>query len=413
MKLIGFLAFIAFSFNSQSWAENDNRIQIKEVKSKLSSFEKQDRDLVRMNQIGQRVGLIRSWDDNMGGQIQQCSATLIHEGDIITAAHCVYNVCTGKPFENVVFLPRSVGADKSSKSRVFIQKAFVLSKYIEIANKNKSCNASTTQDMRRNDIAILKTYSDRLKKPTGRAYGYFGFTSLDQELKKKALGSMEPLEISFASYPLGKPEGTLWYEKCELWKDDFNNVVSNCRSNTGSSGAAALVEYKDEKLGFSYRVVGVHSSAANSIRLGLFAPITEEIQSDIFSIMRGSKTTKHFTEISFKTQKAFYVHVNNKCKKPINVKIIIDEPSISLFELDNLAPGTRTWDTPPLDINHWYYRATDIYGNLIPSKNSKEVANSEYFFVNGKELLFYKKTIKRHTDGTKKWGDYKRHIVCD
>lgn len=364
--------------------------------------------------VGKRVGLLEAWDHSMGDTRSFCSASLIAKEYLITAAHCVINIKSGKRFDNVVFWPRHVGRNLPSNSRVFIKEGYVLSKYLtenkKLAFKGHGELSSITIPMIKSDIAILKVFSQRFQKGVGQAYGWFGYNAAESRSGIMDVFNGDILDITIASYPGDKDYGTLWYEECYLMSHMSNIAKVSCDTYSGASGSAVL--WNASRNEHEHKVIGVVSAENKTDMVNQVALITDEIESDINAIAYNSGEIKHFEKVKFETESFYYFNVVNKCNKDVNVAIRIQETNgdWNTYESYNVGPGERTSFTPKSNNSFWYFYARASDGSSTWEDKSSAGRERTAF---GKTRGFYRKETLQDENGNIRWGDFRQTLTCD
>ncbi|MFG1485926.1 trypsin-like serine protease [Halobacteriovorax sp. HFRX-2_2] len=262
--------------------QNDSAITEKAVEagSSNSILGKDDRrsTINNLNKTFYRkVGQLRS-DVKLGNsgikKVATCSATLIKNKFVITAAHCAYLSDTNNLLKNTYFYPGIDGVDNFDSGRYPVVRVYHPELY---DNENFSSSE---------DIAILELGADSDGRHAGQIVGTHGYWG------KESFPSGETLTIG---YPSDKPNAKQFYETgCDISNSNYNHLSLNveCDVIKGQSGSPIFV-YNSEYDNFY--IHGVITSESPRMNYGSF--LSKERQKIINTIFDGSfSTTNEFEE---------------------------------------------------------------------------------------------------------------------
>lgn len=357
-----------------------------------------------------KVGFLEVWNNDSPKKKAYCSAANLSHGYVITAAHCVIDITRAKKYDNIVYYPRHVDFMTRSPSRVFIQTAYVPKDYIK-GNMRQSFDgnaslSSITNDMIKNDIAILYAYSDRMQEKIGSLYGYYGYSPVPNSY----YSGHEFFNISLSSYPGDKDTGTLWYEECLLTLDSRYAGKISCDTFPGSSGAA-VVSSKTSK------IIAIMSAEDQIKRVNKVAVITDEIANAIGQVINGNYQNSLFKRLNINTEKFYYFHVQNKCKKPIRVALRMQKTDNNWITLEMTNIGQNQKNISSFSSNnaiYYYYAETHERkrGSSEPLKSWYDAIDGVVKTAFGRDRHFYRKETSPGKNNAIRWGDWYRVVDC-
>lgn len=200
----------------------------------------------------------------------KCTATLIGQRFIITAAHCVFKQGKGGFAKNISFVPGfSNKSENEPAEKYLIENIWVARQFVSAEENGKPHSWDTD----RSDIALLQIKYQEQPYPGD----LFGIKQLIADFDtfvegQKYLGN-------FASFPTDKPSPYIpWKETgCEYWAPDADAIYTYCDTAIGSSGGALLEENNN--------IIGIVSSFSKDRNYA--TRITSKVAKDINAIVNG------------------------------------------------------------------------------------------------------------------------------
>ncbi|MFG1500918.1 trypsin-like serine protease [Halobacteriovorax sp. XZX-3] len=246
-----------------------------------------------------KVGQLRS-DLKLGNsgikKTATCSATLIKNKFVITAAHCVYLSDTSNLLKNTYFYPGIDDVDNFDSGRYPVVRVYHPELY-----DNESFSSSE-------DIAILELGAGSDGQHAGQRVGTHGYWGTE------SFPNGETLTIG---YPGDKPSAKQFYETgCDITNSKYNHLSLNveCDVFKGQSGSPIFV-YNSQYDNFF--IHGVITSESPRMNFGSF--LSKERQKIINTIFDGSFSTSNEFEEKWITKKIeqdllVRILVKNTCK---------------------------------------------------------------------------------------------------
>ncbi len=208
--------------------------------------------------------------------VATCSASLINQKFIITAAHCAFRPNTRELLTNTYFYPGI-----RQKNHVEYGRFPVLEVYLPTDYDNLNSSADK-------DIAVMKLGTGVDGKEAGSKVGTNGYWG------KKEFPHGETLTIG---YPGDKEFSTQYFEKGCLVENDYyveNQLEVECDVFKGQSGSPILVYSEEYK---NYYIHGVITSEIKSRGVNLGSFLSVERGKIIKSILDGTfSTLKYYKE---------------------------------------------------------------------------------------------------------------------
>ncbi|MAF90232.1 MAG: hypothetical protein VX583_00645 [Bdellovibrionota bacterium] len=393
MKFLGFLLIMLSLQPAKAWVINgDDRMRI------VSPGHDEAR------KIGYLEGQIGQYSSG-------CIGTNISDKYIITSAHCVIDTDTGKLIKQLVYYPRYVGKKTRSPSRVFIKEGYVLKDYVEALGNGIPANLKGERNLpyrlKKNNLALLRVFSDKSQKDVGQLYGWYGLGNVFDGFDLNRV-----YNVSLRSYPADKPLGSLLFEDfCYLMKDYGVIGKISCDTGPGAGGAAVII--KDRQNPRAGKVIGVYNTERydEDQKVNNVVMITPELEKEIANIVTGKpEKNRLFQRVRFDTEQFHYFYVQNRCHKPINVamRLQLTDNSWRTQEFYDIGYNERTEGTIESNNSIYYYFAKTLDGSMgwfdeVNGKQKKAFGRTEWFF---------RKEIFRE-NGQVLWGDHYTIAECE
>ncbi|CAM3449182.1 trypsin-like serine peptidase [Parendozoicomonas haliclonae] len=341
------------------------------------------------SQIIKRTGLLLSYSAG-NTKPSSCSATIIGENHLITAAHCVVDSGAGRVKKRIEFFPRFRGENYRFPGRRYISKAWISKEYLKQAKLKafdaegdlKSINPKEMQ----HDLAILevKPLNGKSVNSLGMAGSFF--------TKKNEQGQYpdDVYEMQLASYPSDKEDGTLWYEECFVKHDYANIARTSCDTAPGASGSS-IFQYDQEY--DQYYIKGVLSADAKAENYVTW--FTQTTFGALSALIKNEGSTQsYFKSFSINTEDATYIHIKNSCENRVDLLVrLYRDDEWRILQKNRLNTGDVASFGKTDSFGHYYYFAKDLYDGGTWSGDSVSAT------YKGKKVWLKKKTIsKKNTD---------------
>lgn len=380
--------------------------------SQCHAFEFSDRDLrvkvTHINQISpaESVGnLVIIKNRLTTGTQSRCTAILIAEQYIMTAAHCVFDHLSVAPVMSVEFIPQFLGLGHQQRSRVFVEEGWIHKQYIKEDYKGvmqfPNGLVSLNRDTKNSDLAILKVTNPQTGHGLGKLFGYV--KPIEATLVS---ANKNNFPVSLLSYPSDKEGITLWHQECKLKKNTPLIGQFNCWVNTGSSGAGLLMKDPNTQ---HHRVLGIVSTSTENGHIGEAVLFSKEVIQDIEQIIaRRPENVTQFKPVTFKTTKKVYIHIENRCDKEIIAQAYHQpEGRDDWGILAHTIPINGSVQFNAINSRTWYSHIRDHDGTPY------NVGRDKAFLINGEKYYFKQRTVPYLNDnGSLFYGDHFLRVHC-
>ena len=335
--------------------------------------------------------------------LSRCSAVLIAEEYLMTAAHCVFDHLKVSPAMSIEFIPQYLGLGLQRESRVFVQEGWIHKQYLQNDYKDilqfPNGLISLQRETRNSDLAILKVVNEKSQDGLGKLFGYI------KPIQESQASTDNSQPVSLLSYPGDKDGSTLWYQECELKKSKHLIGKFDCRVYSGASGAGILTKTSDT----GQRLLGIVSTSSRSGYEGEAVLFSDKVIEDIeYIIAKQDEKVTQFDPVTFKTTKKVYIHIENRCNKEI-IAQAYHQPSDrdNWVVIEENIPVNSSALFNSVNSRTWYSHIRDLDGR--PYNLGKDIALT----VGSKKYLFKKRTIPyRNSYGGLFYGDHFLRVHC-
>ncbi|MDB2386357.1 trypsin-like peptidase domain-containing protein [Shewanella sp.] len=365
---------------------------------------KQVTDINQVPQAASVGSLIITRNRFSKGVQVRCSAVLIAENYLMTAAHCVFDHLRSAPVLNIEFIPQYLGKGKQKRSRVFIKEGWIHKQYAKEGHKDvlqfPSGLVSLNRKTKNSDIAILKVISPKTRQGLGKQFGYVKPIAKEQVLAKHLLS------VSLLSYPGDKENGTLWHQNCELKKKAPLIVQMNCRAYGGTSGAGVFIKGSEAA---KHRVIGIISTASRDGSIADAVVFSNEIINDVEHIIaaRPEEVTQ-FEPVTFNTIDKIYLHIENRCDKDIIAQAYFQGDGNEHWGvIEHEIPIGFSAEIGAIDSRVWYSHIRGVDGRKY------NIGRDILLSIGGKRYSFKKRAVPyRNGYGDILYGDHFLRVYC-
>lgn len=420
MKIIITIIIILYSSFSRADFENPALEKIPDTRIKINENSS--------TKYSKRSGYLSvKYDNNNDFSYNACTATYISKEYLLTSAHCVYRKDLGF-IKMAKYTPESMGENNTMWESKYIEKIYVMNKYIEIADSQKNENeqvligGENTELGPEYDIAILKV-NKYTRTLSNKKTGWNSFYYLEQDSRKLIYDHHKWPVIMF-SYPSDKPVKTMWKQNdCFISYASKYSYYHNCANAKGASGSAILAEHPiyspqyglkrelDESKGSKDKifVIAVNSAMMDKSGLSVATRITKDRVKKIKSIIAGR--TKYtwgnmFTEVNLEFDSLYEDTIVNKCNSTIQVALSFtnirnEEENIGFFRLKPNEKISNLIKTQ----SHYYL----IWASKLNSRIDESITSEEGYFREIKGVnLNMEKIIMDEGEGY-----YKNELFCN
>lgn len=325
------------------------------------------------NDIGKWSGSLQITfiDSNSKEQHFECTGTVLGNGFILTAGHCVFDEENNRVAQKVTFIPQ-VTLDNVNSSQVFHVEKIWLSKEHQAYPGTE------------NDFALLKILDKEVIRLN--SYGRPGIYVLperDVQLKAKVAG-----------YPSDKKRWDLNLSACEIYTESSTPLIfHDCDTTTGMSGSAIYVYLEKYN---KYYLAGIHSRSGTVDSYNVAYKLKREILTDINEIIKGNITdSNYFNLINIESLKSNILQFNNNCGK--RIVFAIKYGSNNSFypnkttELQVLEKGdVRVFNNTSLD---YYFFAADDRKTLTKAEVEIKIPDGKILDFEHERISFPELTL--------------------
>lgn len=356
----------------------DNRQSISHIDSSLSRQALKVGQLITYYQVG-----------NNQSRMQVCTASLIANNYIITAAHCAFNESGDSLLTHQYFYP---GIDEENTSpygkypvlELFLPSSF--SKQGDSANPN-------------HDMAIMRIGNDEKGVSAGSKVGTFGFWGREEFVDSKALT---------IGYPGDKPSNTQYFENnCQVYGNNYNDLLElECDVYRGQSGSPLLI-HSDKYDG--YYLQGVISAESSDMNYG--SRLSDERSKIIKYILKGEFNSQAYQNENFQEQWKS-LDYGNPSIIDVRVKNTCSSELYLAYRYKSKDGEWRSEGYTKLKANEerflfqtgngiWYLRGVNENRNIVTNEDSYIYLDRE-----GRKVSFQKYSVDKYGSFTYEFGCY-------
>lgn len=176
---------------------------------------------VRNTRLGRSVGQIKASKEE--GVTTNCTGTILSNEFVLTAAHCVIDAKTNRPYHNIYFTPQKYYKNHMPYGRFAATKVYLPQDFLR--------STRNTFEAAKYDMALVKfaknVKGENLTEKSGGRIGFWGVSQLPGD------------KVTTIGYPGDrKNSGAYVEDDCELFELNEFMYDTTCDSYAGQSGAA-------------------------------------------------------------------------------------------------------------------------------------------------------------------------------